>query len=147
MRLVIKEKDVVRLNKFIEWLIYMVGYIIVFILVSLLFKSVYIDKQHFFIYSTLIVFIIYILNKTLRPILFTITIPIIGITLGLFYPFINLFILKIADWILGSHFDLKNIFIALAPEPFMPSAVIHEDNACVPIVTNRIAIGKLTYCE
>ena len=112
MRLVIKDKNAVRLNKFIEWLIYMFGYIIVFILVSLLFSSVYIDKNHFFIYSTLIVFIIYILNKTLKPILFTITIPIIGITLGLFYPFINLFILKLADWILGSHFNLENIFIA-----------------------------------
>lgn len=112
MRLVIKEKNVVRLNKFIEWLLYMIGYIIVFILVSTLFKSVHIDQNHFFLYSILIVFVIYILNKFLKPILFTITIPIIGITLGLFYPFINLFILKLADWMLGSHFDLTNIFIA-----------------------------------
>ncbi len=112
MRLVIKEKNAVRLNKFIEWLIYMFGYIVVFILVSQLFPSVHIDEDHFFLYSTLIVFIIYILNKTVKPILFTITIPIIGITLGLFYPFINLFILKLADWILGSHFNLENIFTA-----------------------------------
>ena len=40
-------------------------------------------------------------------------IPITGITLGLFYPFINLFILKLVDWILGSHFQLENIWIAL----------------------------------
>ncbi len=113
MRLVIKEKDVVRLNKFIEWLLYMIGYIIVFILVSSVFSSVHIDHTHFFLYSTLIVFVIYILNITLKPILFKITIPITGITLGLFYPFINLFILKLADWILGSHFDLENIYIAL----------------------------------
>ena len=52
------------------------------------------------------------IKKIEKPILFTITIPIIGITLGLFYPFINLFILKLADWILGSHFNLENIFIA-----------------------------------
>lgn len=113
MRPVIKEKDVVRLNKFIEWLLYMIGYIIVFILVSSVFSSVHIDHTHFFLYSTLIVFVIYILNITLKPILFKITIPITGITLGLFYPFINLFILKLADWILGSHFDLENIYIAL----------------------------------
>ena len=113
MRLVIKEKDVVRLNKFIEWLLYMIGYIIVFILVSSIFSSVHIDHTHFFLYSTLIVFVIYILNITLKPILFKITIPITGITLGLFYPFLNLFILKLADWILGSHFDLENIYIAL----------------------------------
>lgn len=112
MRLVIKEKNVIRLNKFIEWLLYMIGYIIVFILVSLIFSSVHIDQNHFFLYSTIIVLVIYALNKTLKPILFTMTIPIIGITAGLFYPFINLFILKLADWILGSHFDLENIFIA-----------------------------------
>lgn len=113
MRLIIKEKNKLRLNKFIDWLLYMIGYIIVFIAVSMLFKSVQIDHSHFFIYSTLIVFVIYILNKVLKPILFTITIPIIGITLGLFYPFINLFILKLADWILGDCFNLTNIFVAL----------------------------------
>lgn len=112
MRLVIKEKDVVRLNKIIEWILYMFGYIIVFILVSSIFSSVHIDNTHFFLYSSLIVFVIYILNITLKPILFRITIPITGITLGLFYPFINLFILKLADWILGSHFELENIYIA-----------------------------------
>ena len=76
------------------------------------FKSVYIDKDHFLIYAILIELVLYVLNKTLKPILFTITIPITGITLGLFYPFINLFILKLADWIFGSHFQLENIYIA-----------------------------------
>ena len=113
MHLIIKEKNKIRLNKFIEWLIYMVGYTIVFILVTHFFSSIYIDHNHFFLYSGLIVLVIYLLNKTLKPLLFTITIPIIGVTLGLFYPIINLFILKIADWILGSHFDIENIFIAL----------------------------------
>jgi len=113
MRLVIKEKEVLRLNRMIEWLIYMLGYTVVFIIVAKLFKSVYIDENHFFIYSTFITLIIYILKKTLKPILVTLTIPITGLTLGLFYPFINLFILKLADWIFGKHFDLKNIFIAL----------------------------------
>ena len=37
---------------------------------------------------------------------------ITGLTLGLFYPFINLFILKLVDIILGKHFQLKNIYIA-----------------------------------
>ncbi|MDD5887993.1 MAG: phage holin family protein [bacterium] len=113
MHLIIKEKNKVRLNKFIEWLIYMVCYTLVFMLVSKLFSSMQVDTRHFYLYSTLIVFIIYILNKTIKPILVTITIPLTGITLGLFYPFINLFIIKLADWILGPHFELDNIFIAL----------------------------------
>lgn len=112
MKLITKEKEVAKINKFIEWLLYMLGYTLVFILISKMFKSVYIDKDHFFIYSFLIVLVLYILNKTLKPILFTITIPITGLTLGLFYPFINLFILKLADWIFESHFQLENIYVA-----------------------------------
>ncbi len=113
MHLIIKEKDVIRLNKFIEWLLYMAGYTLVFILISKLFTSMQVDSNHFYLYSMLIVLIIYILNQTVKPILVTLTIPITGITLGLFYPFINLFILKLTDWILGKHFDLHNFMIAL----------------------------------
>lgn len=100
------------LPKTIEWLIYMFFYTIVFFTVSNLFDSFYIDIEHSCIYSFLAVVIIYILNKTIKPVLFFLTIPITGITLGLFYPCINLFILKLTDWILGSHFQLNNIFIA-----------------------------------
>ena len=109
MQLVIKN----RINRLFDWLLYMIGYTLVFILVSNMFKSVYIDTSHSYIYSTAVVLILYILNKTIKPVLVTLTIPITGITLGLFYPFINLFILKLVDWILGSHFQLENVWIAL----------------------------------
>lgn len=113
MRLVIREKNKVRVNRFLEWLLYMFGYTIVLIITSFLFDSMYIDKEHFLIYSFVITLIIYLLNKTVKPILFTLTIPITGITLGLFYPFLNLFILKITDWLLRGYFDLHNFWIAL----------------------------------
>ena len=102
MKLIIKEKNVTRINKVIEWLIYMIGYTLVLILVSSMFKSVYIDKDHFLIYAILIELVLYVLNKTLptKP-----TVPKNA-------PFINLFILKLADWIFGSHFQLENIYIA-----------------------------------
>lgn len=109
----IKENNTKYINHFLDWLIYMIGYTLVFILVTKMFKSIYIDSDHSLIYSFLIVLIIYILNKTIKPVLVTLTIPITGITLGLFYPFINLFILKLVDWILGPYFELKNIWIAL----------------------------------
>lgn len=109
MQLVIKN----RINRVFDWLLYMIGYTLVFILVSNMFKSVYIDTSHSYIYSIAVVLILYILNKTIKPVLVTLTIPITGITLGLFYPFINLFILKLVDWILGSHFQLENIWVAL----------------------------------
>ncbi len=102
-----------KLLKFIEWLIHIFAYTLVFLGVSLMFKSFYIDTSHYCIYGFLAVIIMYILNKTIKPILVTLTIPITGITLGLFYPFINVFILKLTDWILGSHFQLSNFYVAI----------------------------------
>lgn len=113
MQVVINEKNKLRLNKFLDWLLYFIGYTIVFILVTTLFKSIYIDKNHFILWSTIIVFIVYLLNKTVKPVLVTLTIPITGITLGLFYPCINVFLLKLTDWILGPHFQITNLFVAI----------------------------------
>lgn len=113
MRLVIKDKSKFRINRFIDWLLHMAGYVLVFIVVTSFFKSIYIDSNHLIMWSSIIVLIIYILNKTIKPILVTLTIPITGLTLGLFYPFINLFILKLVDWMLGEHFQLYNFWIAL----------------------------------
>ena len=113
MQLVIKEKNKIRINRLFDWLIHMIGYTIVFIAVTSLFDSIYIDSDHLIIWSAIIVLIIYILNKTVKPILVTLTIPITGLTLGLFYPCINVFILKLVDWLLGKHFEVKNLFIAL----------------------------------
>lgn len=113
MEIVILSKGKERLNRFIEWLLYFVSYSLVFIVVGSFFKSFYIDGAHPLLYSILATFILYILNKTIKPILVSLTIPITGVTLGLFYPFINLFVLKLVDWILGSHFDLKDFWVAL----------------------------------
>ncbi len=100
-----------NINSFVDWLIYITGYTIILIVVSILFKSVYIDNSYFGWWALMASIIIYILNKTIKPIIFLLTLPITGITLGLFYPFINVFILKITDWILGVHFQTVGIFI------------------------------------
>ena len=113
MRLVIKDENKLRINKIFEWLLYMTGYTIVFIGVTSLFKSVYINSDYFILWPVITVLLIYILNKTIKPILVTLTIPITGLTLGLFYPCINVFILKLVDWILGPYFEVKDLFIAL----------------------------------
>ena len=113
MKIVVKEKNKMRLNRLLDWILYMIGYTLVFIIVTSLFDSIIIDPKHLILWSIIIELIIYILNKTIKPILVTLTIPITGITLGLFYPCINVFILKLADWILGKHFEVKNLLIAL----------------------------------
>ena len=112
LQIIIKEQDKVRINKLIDWTLYFIGYTIVFILATSLFNSIVIDNNHLIIWSIVIVFITYLLNKTIKPILITLTIPITGITLGLFYPCINVFILKLVDWLLGPHFQVNNLLVA-----------------------------------
>ena len=112
MDLIVKEKNKLRINKAVDWLLYIFGYTVVFILVTSLFKTIYIDSDHLIIWSAIIVITLYALNKTIKPILVTLTIPITGVTLGLFYPCINVIILKMVDWILGPHFEVKNLLIA-----------------------------------
>ena len=111
MQLIMNEKNKQRLINLIDWLLYMLGYTLVFILVTSFFDSIYIDSNNLFFWSFIIILVIYILNKTVKPILVTLTIPITGLTLGLFYPCINVFILKVADWLLASHFQTKNLYI------------------------------------
>lgn len=100
-----KNKKII--NKIIEWLIYMVGYAVVLITIAILFENeLYIDNNYFGLWSLIATIIIYILNKTIKPLLVWLTLPITSLTLGLFYPFINVLILNIVSWILGQHFEI-----------------------------------------
>ena len=112
MQLIIREKNIIRINRVVDWLLHMAGYTLVFMIVTSFFHTIHIDENHLILWSIIIELLIYVLNKTVKPILVTLTIPITGLTLGLFYPFINVFILKLADWLLGKHFEVKNIYIA-----------------------------------
>jgi putative membrane protein len=112
MKVIVIEGKQARLNKFIDWLIYMVGYTLILILISIIFRNNFaVDDSYFGLWPFLASIIIYFLNKTVKPILFFLTLPITGITLGLFYPFINVLILKMADLILFNHFETRGIFV------------------------------------
>jgi putative membrane protein len=109
-----KTKKKEQLLTFIDWLIKIVGYAIILFVTSLIFKeTLHIDNNYFGLWSLLAALIIYLLNKTLKPILIWLTIPITGLTLGLFYPFINLIILKLVSLILYPHFYITGIFYAI----------------------------------
>ena len=62
---------------------------------------------------------IYILNQTIKPILFYITLPITAITFGLFYPLLNVFVLDITSFILGEHFNIHGKIL-----PFLIAIII-----------------------
>ena len=107
--LIVDSNNITRINKFIDWLIYMIGYALILILVSYLFPTMSIDNSYYGLYGFLAAVIIYLLNKTIKPLMFWLTLPITGVTLGLFYPCINILSLKIADIILGKHFTTSGI--------------------------------------
>ena len=120
MKLIIIEKNKARLNLFIDWLINVIGYSIILVLVSLIFKkTVQFDLSYYGIWIFITSIIIYLLNKTVKPIIVWLTLPITGITMGLFYPFINVIILYITDFILLDHFNMDGILMALVVAVFI----------------------------
>ena len=95
----------------LDILCHLLGYTFVLYITSLIFKhTIIVDGSNYYMWGFIAVLIIWIFNKTIKPILFWITLPITAITLGLFYPIINIIILKLTDLILQSHFHIKGIF-------------------------------------
>lgn len=126
---VIDEKKNKRINAFLDWFIYMIGYAIVLIAVSIIFKNtIQIDNSFFGLWGLIAAIILYVLNKTIKPVLFWLTLPITGLTLGLFYPFINVFILNMVDFILGKHFVINGLFMSFIVAIFISimNAIMEE---------------------
>ncbi len=95
----------------LDLLCHFIGYTLVLIITSLIFKNtIIVDKSHYYIWGFIAVIIIWAFNKTVKPLLFWITLPLTAISFGLFYPIINIIILKLTDLILQSHFQIKGIF-------------------------------------
>ena len=87
---------------------------IVLILASKIFKGFYIQSFGYAIITSLV---ISLLSSTVKPFLKLIFLPVTVITTGIFYPFINVIILKLASLIMGDAFVVEGwilpFFIAL----------------------------------
>lgn len=113
-------KSNIKKIRFIEQMIYIIGYSLILLLMSMTFKNtIQIDNSLLGLWGILISTVIYILNKTIKPIIIKLTIPITALTLGIFYPFINVFILKIVDLLFFNHFTIQGIFY-----PFLVAIII-----------------------
>lgn len=124
--------------RILENLIYIVGYALILLLMSIIFKNtIQIDNSYLGIWGILISLVIYILNKTIKPIIVKLTIPITALTLGIFYPFINVFILKIVDFLFGNHLTIKGIFI-----PFIIAILISIMNLLMDEIIIKPIIKK-----
>ena len=114
-----------KINKYLDWFIHMLGYTLVLAIVSLIFnKTVIIDGELYGLWGFIAIIIIFILNRTIKPLLVWMTLPLTALTLGLFYPLINVLILKITDLILGPHFDIHGTVML-----FIVSVIISIMNA------------------
>lgn len=101
-------------NKIKNVFFQILGYTVILMIVSYLFKNtIYLDDSYYGMWCFIAALLIYILNKTVKPFLVWLTIPITGITLGLFYPFINLGILKLVSLLLLGHFKIYGIWFAV----------------------------------
>ena len=81
----------VHIENIIDWLLHFISYAIILVFVATYFDSFKIDDTHLYLYGLLATLIIFILNKTIKP-------------------FINVVILKLTEWILGSHFEIHGIW-------------------------------------
>lgn len=126
-----------NINKILDFIITVLVYDLVLILVSNITNTLVIDSSYYGLYSLLGAIIICILNKTIKPILFKLTIPITGVTMGLFYPCLNILILKITDWILLSHFETYGIITL-----FLTSILISIINLIIEELIIKPIIGR-----
>lgn len=76
---------------------------------GMIFKGFYIESFWVAIVTSVV---ITILNYSIKPLLVYLTLPITIMSLGLFYPIVNVIILKLASLIIGSSFQVSGI---LAP--------------------------------
>lgn len=107
MKVIISDKNEKRLNKVLDWIIYISGYTLTLFLVDIIFNAFEIDNIIYYFIGSILIFI---LNKTIKPIVFRLTLPITGLTFGLFYFVVDFIMLEIVDFILGHHFDIYGIW-------------------------------------
>lgn len=125
-------------NYFIDWLAHMIGYAIVLIIASIIFpKTVQIDNSMFGFWALLAAIITSLLNETVKPLLVLLTLPITSVTLGLFYPFVNVLILNIVSFILGSHFNMGGLLMSFIVAIFISIMNIFIDSVVENILRKR----------
>ena len=123
-----------RLNLILDWIIYMAGYAVVLLMASHLFRSIYVEN---FLYGLLAAILVFVFNKTLKPILVLWSLPLIGLSLGLYYFVINVIILWLVSLILGSHFNLTGVFSPIVISIFISIMNVVIENLVIKPLIER----------
>ena len=128
----------IHMDKVLDWVLHFVSYAMILVFVATFFDSFHIDDTHLYTYGIIATFIIFILNKTVKPIIFWLTLPLTGLTLGLFYPFVNVIVLKLTEWILGSHFEIEGIWTVFFIAILISLMNIFIENIIIKPIMRRI---------
>lgn len=96
-----------KTSTFVEFIIDTLVGAIILLLAQKLFNDIYISS---FGYAFLAALIISLLNNTIKYFLVIFFMPITILSLGLFYPIIDVIILKITSFFLGSNFNIIGWF-------------------------------------
>jgi len=117
------------------------GYALILTILSVIFNdTIKMDNSYFGIWGILVSLAIYILNKTVKPIIFSLTLPITALTLGIFYPFINVLILNIVDLLFGNYFTIKGIIMSFIVAVLISTLNILMDEIVIkPILKEKKA--------
>jgi len=118
----------------LEWGLTIICNTLVLLLAASIFRGIYVESV---LYAILAASIIVVLNKTIKPIITILTLPLTIFTLGLFYPFVNVIILKLTGLILGDAFIVEGWII-----PFFVAIFISIMTIILDIfITKRIVGG------
>ncbi len=108
---------------------------LVLLMAASIFKGFFVGS---FLYALIAALIIMILDLTIKPFIKILTLPITVITLGLFYPFVNVIILKITSLIIGSNFVVEGWIV-----PFFIAIFISIMNLILDVtITKQIVRSK-----
>ena len=91
----------------LEIILDIVCYALILMMASSVFNNIYVENVW---YALLASAIISLLNLTIKPFLIYITLPLTIITLGIFYPVVNIIVLKLASILMSSHFVIVGWF-------------------------------------
>lgn len=118
--IIIRSSNQLRPQNFFERIIYIIGYALVLITASVVFnKAIFLNNDYFGLFALIASTLVYLLNQFVKPFLVFLTFPINAVTFGLFYPFINVFILKIVDLLMGDHFYIDGVLIGFVVAIFI----------------------------
>lgn len=131
-------KKRITLSKALETILHIAGYTLSFFVVSKMFDTFELSESLPGLYAFLAVILIYLLNKTIKPILVFFTIPITALSLGGFYFVLNTFILKLVDWIMVDKLDFTNIWIL-----FFISIMISLVNLLIELVLIKPIVKRV----